>query len=539
MKKSLLLRIASVLGVAVMLFTMTACPPKDPCKNVQKPEDNRSFEEQVRAYLEHYQEAEGGPIIKGQYAAYFDFSDGMQFAYEDYREPVLKQVLAAVFDKIKDFEMFGLESGEIVSLKDWDYNTLWAHIGDENYKKIEAPIEAAMKQIVESKKPSLLVSDLEEYKVAGGKATGVTTRNYAQEYFKDWLKSGGVINFYSLDFKEKELNKKLFFVVFDGSDKQLISQIETFMKTTGKDFDVFKLQTSPYTVYTDYSVGKGGNFVNPDGDDPLDFKYAVFEDLNAETYFNTGMYSWLQIAEQLMYYRNEKFTGLLSKLYVDLSDTQSSNIDKLELKVTDITDDFNSFTNNQFALSAVSAPEKSDDGTDTRDCVQKYFYDADGELSAEYQYKPVNQSAVTKFLEINQDAFEKSRISDPKRTEIVIDFNNEYSDTSMYDKEKGLYWLRKREELKDKVNGRILKVEVCIAGRGGSTSFEELERKFNFKSYEIKDGKKNYRETVDNRCITNSVFGALNELEKNDEKTVIYTYIIKDYPDGYASREKK
>ena len=537
MKKSLLLRIASVLGVAVMLFTFGACQPKDPCKNVQKPEDNRSFEEQVRAYLEHYQEAEGGPIIKGQYAAYFDFSDGMEDAYKNYREPVLKQIVTAAFDK--HCEMFGLESGEIVSLKDWSDQSLFNHICEDKYEKIEAPIQAAMEQIVKSKKPSLLVSDLEEYTLdSQKKAKGVCQNAYAHDCFKDWLKMGGVINFYSLDYKEKELNKKLFFVVFDGSDKQLISQIETFMKTTGKDFDVFKLQTSPYRVYTDYSVGKGGNFIDSDGDDPLDFKYAVFEDLNAETYYNTEMYSWLQIAEQLMRFRDEKFTGLLSKLYVDLSDTQSSNIDKLELKVTDITDDFNSFTNNQFALSAVSAPEKSDDGTDTRDCVQKYFYDADGELSAEYQSKPVNQSAVTKFLEINQDAFEKSRMSDPKRTEIVIDFNNEYSDTSMYDQEKGLYWLRKREELKDKVNGRILKVEVCIAGRGGSTSFEELERKFNFKSYEIKDGKKNYREMVDNRCITNSVFGALNQLEKNDEKTVIYTYIIKDYPDGYVSRKE-
>lgn len=537
MKKRLLPTTALFIGI-VILLAFSACDPckKDPCNCVEMPQDDRSFDEQVHAYLKHNQEVQESTIIKGQYAAYFDFSDGMEWAYTkggNNNKEAVRQVLRTVFDR--KCEIYGLESGKIVSLQSLSDQSVYNLICKDKYEKIEAPIQKALEEIVKNKKPSLLVTDFEEYTLDENlKAKGVAGNNYADESFQSWLKMGGVIKFFIADFKEKGLDKKLFFVVFDSNDKQFIDQIENSLKTSGVVFRTYMIQATPYRVFTDYPVGKGGNYIRPNGIDPLGFEFAILEDLNTETYV-IPLRSWLQTVEELMYYRNnpnENFTGLISRLYVDISDSNSININKLMLKVTDITDDFYGFTKNTYAKSF--APTKGEDGSiGELTCEQRYFYDASGELLPSYQYLPSKPVEVTKerFIEINQDAFERSRSAHSNKTEIVIDFGKEFTDTTMFKNDGGVYQLLKHDQLKEKMNGRILKLDVCITEREVKMNHQELEEFFNFKSYEIRNGQKT-REVCNNKSITNSVDEALYNLKKIDNPTVIYTYIIKDNSDA-------
>lgn len=532
MKKNLLKKLASMMGVAVMLVTIAACH-KDPCKKVQMPEDTRSFEEQARTYLEYYQkEVENSCISKNQYAVYFDCSDGMEDAYKGGNREAVKQAVNGVFSK--EPKMYGLQNGEIIPFQEqgWDAKTLFNRICDEDYTAWAAPIEDALKQIVREKRRTLLITDFEEY--GPEKSTGranVSGNNYAEKYFKTWVVDyHGVIKFFTLDFEEensgKTLAKKLFFVVFDDQDQQFIEHMEKYLRTSHQPFKSFTLQASPCKASSTYPVGKGGNFLDSDGDDPLDFSYASFKDLNAEVYYNNDMLSWVQIAEKLMPYRKERnFPGLLSKLKVDLSNTEACYVKNLKLRVTDITEDFTAFTNHQFALTAVPVP----DSNATLSCEQKFFYDADGNLSSEFEYNPVTPKDITgeQFLKMIQ-----KRNGDI--IDVAIDFGEEYTSDAMFD-ENG--YLLNRDDLKNKVNGRILKVDICIAEREVGTDFDDLCEFFDFKSFEIKNNKKDPNEIKPNRCITNSVFGTLGALEKNNKPTVIYTYIIKDYPDGYAEIE--
>ena len=137
-----------MMGVVVLLFTLTACPPKDPCKNVQKPDDNRTFGEQVHAYLEHYQEEEEkSRISNDRYAAYFDLSDGMEYAFNSAYGGE-KELLTSVVDKLftKECEIWGLKDGQLESMNGKKKDEVREDICEKTYNRQEAPIEKALKQ---------------------------------------------------------------------------------------------------------------------------------------------------------------------------------------------------------------------------------------------------------------------------------------------------------------------------------------------------------------------------------------------------------
>lgn len=541
MKKSLLFRISSLTGLAVLL-AMAACNAcntlKDPCEDVVEPRDSRPFGEQVREYLEREQKEDGGPIAEGKRVAYFDLSDGMEFAYESPRiQSKLENVVHTVTANNDLWEVYGLESGEVKPME-WDQTTQFNRIVKTRNTGVMAPIEEALSQIVKNKKPALLVTDFEEYrKDELMNALVIEPQAYAARYFQEWLRMGGLIKFYIMDFNEKTLSKKIFFVVFDAKNLKLARDIDYCLLSEGDgNCETFVLQTTPYKVFTEYSVGKGGNYFRPNGIDPLGLEYAAIADMNTEAY-SIPLRSWLQTVEELMSYRNlpsENFSGLLSRLYVDLSDTQSCNIEKLEVRVTDITKDFNDYTMSCF-VKDYAPTVFGEDGSPELDCEQKFFYDEiTGELLPEYQYKPTVGIDVTeeRFLEINQDIFNKSRANDPKKTEIVVDFGKEFTDTIMFENADDGYQLLKRDQLRNKLNGRILKIDVCIA-QSGVADYSNLAAIFNFQSnLTSKDRNKISKKKEDNRCISQSVIETLRKGDLDPKGRVIYTYIIKDNADA-------
>lgn len=513
MKKSLLLRIASVLGVVAMLFTMTACPPPE----TPMPKNTLPFGEQVRQYLERDQKSEGASIVEGQYSAYFDFSDGMEKAY-NYSgiSTNLEHVTQTVInDKC---EIYYMESGEVKSTASKSKKELFDDIIKKKKKYNTAPIQITLEKIVADKKPALLVTDFEEY----SKGTGITEYAYAFDYLKGWLDMGGIIQFYIMDYKEKNLAKKLFFVVFDSKSLKLTEDIKLALVDAAQgNYTPYCLQTSPYKVFTDYAVGKGGIFC-PSNVNALygPFQFALLDEKNVETYYFEKR-SWLQVVEFLMDYRydgfpKENFSGLLSNLYVDVSDTQSRNISRVEAKVTDITDDFKSYTDYQFALTY--APDRGDDGSVTLTDEQAYFYDGDGNLLPKWKYNPSTPKDVTKegFLEVNKEIFDSSCAREPEKAEIVVDFGPGFSDSTMFKHTNQLYELRNRDA--NGMNGRVLRVDICIA-ESDVADYSKLEDTFGFQTGDHT-----------NPCLAMSISQTLRKYDIGGR--VIYTYIIKDNPDA-------
>lgn len=541
MKKRIIPKLASSVGLVVLLVALAGCDNDPQCP----PENDTPMKEQVRDYLNHCSAEVAEHQFASGYSAYFDFSNGMPFAYNDannYRilSPVVKSLIAPHKDQ---WDIYSLADGQVkkvetkdMSINDVD-NFIFKNVRDKKSKVIMAPINVAMTQIVSGNKPALLVTDFEEYgksNVISKNYTG--TAAYATEAFESWLLNDGVIKFYIMDFveglKSGELNKKLFLVVFDNKAMELSKKIDKIIPSG--EYKDFVLRRDSYRVFTDYRPGKGGNY--EDNADPMILQeYGSYMDGRIEFYDMANPWSTVLAELHQAKQMDKKCEGLLSKLYIDLSDEDTRNIRGLKLKVTDITEDFYAYSDHRFALRY--KPQLVDDrnGDEVIQIDPKSpeacFYDAEGNLLPEYEYKPYRKPVITEeLLDINQEAFERSRTENPSKTCIIIDFAKIYSDAEFQDNEIGSCNLADEELLEriSKFDGHVLQVDVCVA----STDFDNVQRVhqlFDFKSNSWKsDGAKLKRDLDEtNECISFSILNVLQSDSLDYVDKVVHTYIIK------------
>lgn len=530
MKKGNLSKLASIVGLAVLLVTLTGCPPE--C-----PQNDAPMKEQVRDYLNHCSTEVAEHQFASGYSAYFDFSNGMPDAYE---VPENRKNLESVTKLITGFkdewEVYSLAYDQ-VKREDLSQTELYQTIINTKCTAIKAPINDAMSKIVSEDKLALLVTDFEEYEKSNVMGKDIIEETaYATDEFEAWLMKDGIIKFYIMGFVETnsgvKLNKKLFFVVFDNKEMELSKRLDLCM--SGK-YETFVLGGDSYRVFTDYRPGKGGNY--EDTADPMILQeYGSYLDGQIEFYDMANPWSTVLAELHQAKQMDKKCEGLLSKLYIDLSDEETRNIRGLKLKVTDISEDFYAYSDYQFALRYKPQPVADGNGGEVIQVDPKSpeacFYDAEGNLLPEYDYKPYRKPVITEeLLVINQEAFERSRAEDPSKTHIIIDFAKIYSEAEFQDNEFGGCDLADEELLEriSKFDGHVLQVDICVA----STSFDnvlKLNQKFDFKSNIWKrNGAKMVRElNKTNDCISQSILLVLQQSKVLDyDGEVIHTYIIK------------
>lgn len=536
MKKRIIPKLASSVGLVVLLVALAGCDNDPQCP----PENDTPMKEQVRDYLNHCSAEVAEHQFASGYSAYFDFSDGMEFAY---KVPENRKNLESITKLITGFrnewEVYSLANDQ-VKHEDLSQTELYQIILNTRYTAIKAPINDAMSKIVSEDKLALLVTDFEEYEksdVMGKEIIEETA--YATEEFEAWLLKGGVVKFYIMDFVEilrsGNLSKKLFFVVFDNKEMELSKKIDQSLTGSSHNYQEFVLRRDCYRVYTDYRPGKGGNY--EENADPMILQeYGSYFGGQIELYDMANPWSTVLSELHQAKQMDKKCEGLLSKLYIDLSDEETRNINSLKLKVTDITEDFYAYSDHQFAMRYKPLPVDDGNGNEIIQVDPKSpaacFYDAEGNMLPEYEYKPFSKSVITEeLLDINQETFERSRTEDPSKTHIIIDFARIYTDAEFQDNEIGGCNLADEELLEriSKFDGHVLQVDICVA----STSFDnvqKLHQMFDFKSNIWKrDGAKMVREwNKTNDCISQSIQNVLQQSKEIDYVgEVIHTYIIK------------
>ena len=304
-----------------------------------------STPETLGAYLKYH--VEEGKTSDG-YNAYFDLSDGMLSAYGN---DTTKKVLESVVNKITGNEdckaVYSLKEGKISEL-DKSQTELYNYILNPASYATVAPIEEALKKITASGTSAILVTDFEEY------SNGVIQQqNYAKAYFVDWLKKGGDITFFVIDYLEIGKPKHLYFTVFSIGGSTLLADIENALK--GKDAGItrFNLTVDAVNIEYAYKGTKGGSYHNADGEDIASSTnesgngdcFTVYKDYRAEYYpFDQ---SWADIVKNAKTLAEEgntpRFTHLVTGPKADLKSLSGYDIKELDLKVTAIKDDFAKF----------------------------------------------------------------------------------------------------------------------------------------------------------------------------------------------------
>lgn len=224
-----------------------------------------------RATLDKYveQQAELAPATLSPGAAvYLDFSNGMNYGYQsEGSSQALRSVVNKLTPLAESIKFFELAEDKITPMENMSQTALYNYIMSAgNYTRERAPIEAALRQIVDNNQPALLVTDYEEYNNGT-----IQLQPYATKYFISWLGKGNSIYFYKFDFNENGKEKHLYYTVFDVAGGELCSLVaQAFLNPVLAGLDMFVIggHDFSYPMYSNYiSSTQGGTYHNENGKD--------------------------------------------------------------------------------------------------------------------------------------------------------------------------------------------------------------------------------------------------------------------------------
>lgn len=382
--------------------------------------------------------------------AYFDFSDGMNWAYQnDTTKNILKDIVNKVSNE-NGVKIYSMADDKITLLPEKTTTLFNTIMSPASYTQMFAPIEKTLARIIESDKNALLVTDFEEYTPDGK----IQTAAFASKYFEEWLNRGYDIKFFITDYKEKELSKHLYYILFNTKSHALQKKVEEAIKGQPKNYREFLLSTNPCKLTTNYiGAAYGGcyhdlslqDIVSGTDESGTEESYCnyniegyvatVLQDSRffksvrplAMEYYPMGA-SWPDIvknaedASQLQ--GTDRFTDLLRGLFVDLTFQDSYIVSRLDVIATDVQQDMDAYINSLMP-QLVGTPEMVDDGegglvaapTDE----QEPYYDEQGNVLPEFIYTSQSPAQIMDAFVLNQTLFANTMQTDPSKVEIGID----------------------------------------------------------------------------------------------------------------------
>ncbi|TWR26796.1 hypothetical protein FPZ42_07090 [Mucilaginibacter achroorhodeus] len=372
----------------------------------------------------------GGKAQKAAPAMYVDFSAGM---YTAFGAGNIKQLMAQSFNIVleQQFSVFKLVQDEVTPITVANSTELGQIVNDpKQYLDRRAPIQVAVEQIVNGKSDALLITDFEEFQ----NGAEVTSTAYLKISFSKWLHRGNSISFFIADYKEGKIDKHIYFTVFNygrPTEKSLISKLRPVLSALPAKFD---LSAEPYVLKTEYpEPGQGGIFRDEKAKDMqhqnvLDLQPSFFSAANNNNpfeYYPLGV-DWETIAQAKKEYSSSgQFKDMFRKLFVDLSNIDSYEIEGLDVRAYDATNDFERYAKCVEASKHKPRIIKGGDGEqkiadNESDEIALNCYNSDGTIKAEYKYEPIEQPLINGVFGLNQALFMNTSHDDRSKTEIGL-----------------------------------------------------------------------------------------------------------------------
>jgi len=422
-------------GIFALLIFMAAC---DSCKSPKDPFAKfNPYDQELSNRIESYNHTispNNANSKSGNPALYIDFSSGINKAFAD---TVIKEMMTNCFNTVlsQKFEVYKLGSNKITPLNITNTTELGQQVSDPaQYADIWAPIQSAVEKIVNENNDALLITDFEEWQ----KNTEVTQTAFLKIPFSSWLKKGNTIHFFIADYKEGKVNKHLYFTVFNAGNPNESSMISKLEAKLGHLTTRFDLSAKAYQLRTAYpDEQSGGLFYDRDGKsnntkNVLDLKADYSNGLKNGNHFEfypLGV-DWKTIAElHTTYSSQQQFNDFFRKLYIDLSNEDSYIFGDFDVKVSDITTDFEKFSRAEEAKKHQPKLAKGSNGEDKladnqTDPIALLCYNTDGKLKEEWKYKPQPVIPVNHVFTLNQALFKNTRTSDPENAEFGVSFDS-------------------------------------------------------------------------------------------------------------------
>ena len=464
-----------------------------------------------RLYLDEYVKLEvKKAALKPGSAVYIDMSTGMNLAYSSTET---KNALKDILDEFagensdKSTKFYELSENKISSVETMDANDLFNYVlNTVNTDKEEAPITEALKQIVTTGQPAILISDFEE-----NTNGSIQMASYAKDFFETWLSQGNFITFYKWGYMEQDRQKSLFVAVFDGGYGEFAAKVESALGQS-QSFSMEKFVLGGpefiYPMAMSYeNATRGGNYHDKEKDGK-DVVSGVLEDGSAEAYKNYALTEeaaealkseegmtpvdhkngimaqyypvsaqWTDIVKNVEQMKEPEgdeiaFTHFIGKLFVDFTAQDGFKIEGIEARVYDMKEELKKFSD-KYEAAAKSKGGKID-----------FLMGATPEITEMFT------ASISEDTIVNP-------LDGRKYNEIFLDFNDNFTGSNYHSStEVGSY--------------DLLKVNVVI-----SKFSPDLERAREFFSW---DG---------NESLSQSVVTVLNSAKASPEGTVLMAYYLK------------
>jgi hypothetical protein len=495
-------------GIFGLLILMAAChrdKTDDPFAAVNFNPYDQKLGKRIEAY-QHTIARDNANSKSGNPALYIDFSSGINKAFAD---PVIQEMMMNCFNTVlsQKFDVYKLGSNKITRLNITNTTELGQQINNPaQYADIWAPIQSAVEKIVNNNNDALLITDFEEWQ----KNIEVTNTAFLKLPFSKWLEKGNTIHFFIADYKEGKVNKHLYFTVFNAgnpNESSMISKLESKLEAFTTRFD---LSDKSYKLRTAYpGEQSGGVFYDVNGKSDnaknvLDLKTNYINGLKNGNHFEfypLGV-DWKTIAELHTTYSGEKqFNDFFRNLFIDLSNDDSYNFGDFDVKVSDVTADFENFSRADEAKKHHPKLAKGSNGEirfadNETDLIALTCYNTDGKLKEQWSYKPVSAISVNQVFTLNQPLFKNTRTADHKNAELAVSFHPEF-------------------KLKNIPNpGGIIKVDIVLNTATPNSGDTKLSK------FKWVNGRQ-----VANIALHESIKNTLQELKPVHQ--IVYSYYIK------------
>jgi hypothetical protein len=389
-----------------------------------------------------------------------------------------------------------------------------------SYKAEGVKIDAGFNKIIQNDRPALMITDFEQWD--GDQDYSKTGALYGK-LFKKWLeKPNHTITLYYAKFcdapqddagrkkakipiiKQRNL-KKIFFAYFDVDKDKSFSMMCAPDAGKRKGFKSECIDAAPFKVKTKYanlsSSGLGMGL-----EKQVTKVVQGLKKNKTYEFINVGKYNWEFINKTITTNKSEPF---LKNLFLDASNKYAVNLADLDVRVYDVTSDFEQFVKCKYA-AGLKPKLKDKNGksvlADDNDAITKEVYVAEtGKLKDAYVYKKKSSfTTIEEIFALNKLLFKNTMTkSNLKKIKIETKVHSAFS----------------LDKIKQK-NG-LMRVDIVAKVKTkGSSSFNNLT----WRSV----GRNKPCPEYDNECLKLSVSDALQGV--STEERVIYTYYIRVLP---------
>lgn len=450
---------------------------------------------------------------------YQDFTWGLKVAFQDTNTKAFFDTIISSL-KMSSINLFQISNETIKPFGLVNKDRIFDQVRNpDNFKQAYAPLDKALEKIVHNQRPALYITDGELW----DRSVGESERPWAREHLAEWLKGGNKVLFYVTDHPDAGKIKHLFYVLFiprnlNGLSSNFVGDIAYALANDvgakGLKYATFSFDNSAIGFEQRYATEKSGgadsnldlqpNYLNPPGEN------WEFLELGLG-WKNIVRYVGQAVDDQ----SGKPVPGgnhLLRKLFAKAQNQGFHDIRNIDVKVTDITEDYSKFAIWQSCLETPPTFKLDDKGRKQKDPNSGQFiiitpgldgcYSDNGELLPQYRYEHKVLPEKKEVFTLDRNLFQNTWQQD-HQAEVGIKLHPNFNGTQISS---------------DREN--LLQVDLYV------TEATPLAKRLELEKF-IWGGKQISR----NRAMYQSMLMAINDA--NPQGQVVYTYYLKTMPNDY------